>query len=247
LTAVLLTLFASFSVHAQTVLRIASPEFPPYVHSLENGKIGGMATEIVAEVFRSMGVGYEHKIYPWARALDMLKKGKVHALFTIMKNKKRAAIIHYPDEFIFDSKWVFFIRRADAGSLKFDSFDDLKGKRIGLARDTKYNEALWEFVRREKNYEITKGEEMNLRKLVANRIDLTVCDYVNGMAVAKEIGVENDIVALTANPVESSPLYIAFSMKIVDRRFVDIFSDELKKFKKSDRYMWILKKYNISQ
>ena len=240
LAVVLLIISVSFPAYAQMRLEVASTEFPPYVHTLKNGKIGGVAAKIVAEVFQRMGVGYENEIYPWARALNMLTNGDVHALYTIMKNKKRAAIFNYPDEFIFESKWVFFIRRTDAGKLKFDSFEDLKGKRIGLARDTKYSDALWDFVKKEKNYELARGEEINLTKLVMNRIDLTVCDYINGMVVAKKIGLENEVVALTANPVESSPLYIAFNRKRVDKKFVDRFSDELRQFKLSDRYRQIL-------
>jgi polar amino acid transport system substrate-binding protein len=131
------------------------------------------------------------------------------------------------------------------GRLKFDSFDDLKGKRIGLARDTKYSEALWEFVRREKNFELVVGEELNLKKLVTNRIDYTICDYLTGMYLARKLSIEHDVTALSNNPVDSTPFYIAFSKKKVGRKFGDRFSDELKKFKSSDKYKQILKKYNI--
>jgi polar amino acid transport system substrate-binding protein len=97
---VLLTASVSSSAYAQLMLKIASPEFPPYVYTLESGEIGGVAAEIVSEVFRSMGVGYENTIYPWARALYMLKGGTIHALYTIMKNRERETIFHYPDEHI---------------------------------------------------------------------------------------------------------------------------------------------------
>lgn len=245
LLTVLLTVSISFSVYAQTVLRIGSTQFPPYIYALDNGKIGGVATEIVARVFQSMGIDYENKIYPWVRALGMLTDGELHALYTIMKNKERAAVLYYPKEPILYSKWVFFIRRSDAGTLKFDSFDDLKGKKIGLVRDVKYTETLWEFVRREKNYELVSVNNLNLKKLVGNRVDYALCEYINGMVMAKELGIENEVVALTGNPVESTPLYIAFSPKKVDRKFADKFSDELIKFKSGGRYQEILEKYNI--
>ena len=75
-------------------------------------------------------------------------------------------VITYSREPVLYSRWVFFIRRADAGRLKFDSFDDLKGKRIGLVRDVKYTEALWNFVKKEKNYDLVSVNNLNLKKLV---------------------------------------------------------------------------------
>jgi polar amino acid transport system substrate-binding protein len=244
---ILLTASTPFAAYARTVLKIASPQFPPYVYAPDNDKITGVAAEIVADVFQAMGISYENRIFPWARALHMLTEGESHALYTMMKNKQRAAIFYYPEEHLLSSRWVFFIRRADAGTLKFDSFDDLKGKRIGLQRDVKYTEALWEFVRSENNYQLVTFDRQNLKKLVANRVDYVVCEYITGMDLAKELGIENDVVALTGNPVESTPLFIVFSPKKVDREFVDRFSDELKKFKSGAKYAEILKKYNISR
>ena len=242
LMVVLLMVCFAFSVHAQTAFKIGSPSFPPYVYALDDGEITGLATEIVAGIFQSMEIDYETRIYPWARVLNMLTEGEIHALYTIMKNTEREAIFYYPEEPITHSKWVFFIRRTDAGKLKFDSFDDLKGKRIGLIRDTKYTPALWEFVEKEQNYELVAQEPQNFEKLVNNRIDYLVTEYTVGMSVAKTLGIENDIVALTDNPLESTPLYIAFSQKMVKKEFVDRFSNELKNFK-AGRYEKILKKY----
>ncbi|WP_432463440.1 substrate-binding periplasmic protein [Agarivorans sp. QJM3NY_33] len=242
-----LTLPVSLLAQAQTLLRVASPEFPPYVYKLENGEVGGVVSEIVAEVFQNMGVDYKNTIYPWARALRMLKVGQTDSLYTIMKSKDREALFHYPDEHLLDARWVFFIRRADVGKLKFDSFDDLKGKRIGLALDTKYSEALWEFVKKENNYELVVGEELNLKKLFAGRIDYTVCDYLTGMFLAKTLGIEDRVAALTANPIDSTHFYIAFNQQNVERTFVKQFSDELKKFKSGARYKQILQKHNIPQ
>lgn len=247
LAIIMLIAYDSSSTYAQTRLSIASPQFPPYVFARESGQIEGVAVEIVAEVFQSMGIDYDNTIYPWARALHMLTHGDVHALYTMMKNEERAAVFYYPAEPLIKSKWVFFIRRANVGTLKFDSFNDLKGKRIGLVRDVKYTKALWDFVRRENNYELVPLPERNLKKLVSDRIDYTVCEYANGMDWARALGIEHEVSALTANPLESTPLYIVFSPKQVDRKFVDRFSDELKKFKSSDRYLQILEKYNISQ
>ena len=125
------------------------------------------------------------------------------------------------------------------GTLKFDSFDDLKGKKIGLIRDTKYTKALWEFVRRENSYELITLTVQNIQKLLRGRVDNICAEYTSVMVLAKELGVETNVVALIGNPLETSPLFIVFSPKKVDRDFVDRFSDELKKFKFGTGYQKI--------
>lgn len=67
--AALLMLLFYLAMNAKTTLNIGSPVFPPYVNTMDNGKIGGLAAEIVAEVFHKMGVDYENRIYLWASVL----------------------------------------------------------------------------------------------------------------------------------------------------------------------------------
>lgn len=172
----------------------------------------------------------------------MLKEGKLHALYPIAKNRGREAVIYYPEEPFCHSEWVFFIRKNDAGKLKFDSFDDLKGKRIGLTRDYKYTPALWAFVKKENNYELVTVEEQNFRKLMGKRIDYVISEYMVGMHLSKKLGIRDGITALRENPIESIPLYVGFSKKAVKEEFVDKFSGALKIFK-SDSYEQLLYKY----
>ena len=54
---------------------------------------------------------YEMEEYPWSRALMYLKSGKIDALFSTGKDERREAYVFYPEEPLFKSKWVVFIRK----------------------------------------------------------------------------------------------------------------------------------------
>ncbi len=230
---VLLSLSLSFSLNAQAAFRIGCNDMPPYSFSLDDGTITGLATELVEGVFKAMGIGdYEIKVFPWARSLRMLTAGTLHAVYTMQKNKDREILFYYPQEPLTYSKWVFFIQKDNIGKLKFDSLDDLKGKQIGLVRDYKYTSALWEFVKKENNYQIVSAEELNFKKLAAGRVDYVISEYNIGKYLAEKMGISDKVVALENTPIESaSPIYIVFSKKTVKKEFVDKFSNELNRLK----------------
>jgi polar amino acid transport system substrate-binding protein len=242
---ILFLVVSGFPLFAQAEFRTGSGEFPPYVYAGDDsGKIVGAAAEIVAEVFARLNItDYTMGTYPWARVLIMLTDGQINALFTITKNKEREALFLFPEEPIALSQWVFFIRKADANRLKFDSYDDLKGSQIGLVADVKYSAALWDYVRKEGNYDLVPTEELNILKLASKRVDYIVTELGTGTYLIKNNNLQDELMPLTKKPVDATPFYIAFSPKLVTKDFVHRFSNELKRFKSDKKYKEILEKY----
>ena len=105
-------------------------------------------------------------IYPWARAERFLFAGKIDALYSSSTSKKRREHCHFPEESLIVSPWVLFIRKEDQGKLKFDSFRDLKGKKIGVVRDYSYTPEFWEFLNAERNYQLAVTDQQNFKKLL---------------------------------------------------------------------------------
>lgn len=64
----------------------------------------------------------------------MIEKCKADALFSANFTKDRTEFAFYPDEKIINSPWVMWVREKD--ELKFESFDDLLGKKSVLCEDT---------------------------------------------------------------------------------------------------------------
>ncbi|MBA4367348.1 MAG: hypothetical protein C0403_06875 [Desulfobacterium sp.] len=231
-------------VSAQNTFRIGITDFPPYTYKLQDGTMTGLATKIVQEVLRGMQVEtFVIEEYPWARALKMLTNGKLHGLYTIGKTDERAELYYYPDEPLLMTKWIFFIRQENVGKLTFTRLEDLKGHLIGVMRAYKYTPEFWDFVKKEQNYIESAYEEIMFKNLANDRLEYVLCDYAVGIAMIKRLGLENVIVPLAEHPLDESPVYIAFSKKVVALDFVVRFSQELKVLKMRPIYQTIQQEY----
>jgi polar amino acid transport system substrate-binding protein len=228
-------------------MKIATDIWPPYEFQVGvpgNESMSGFSTEVILAVFKQMNIAIDGKIspYPWARAEAMIIDGSVDVLYTAAPSDKRALVTLYPSESLMESSWSFFIRKEDTARLKFDSLNDLKGKKVGVVRAYAYTPELWAFLEAEKNYEDVIKDDQNVNKLVANRVDYIAMDYGNGLALLKSMGLLDKVVALK-NPIKPISLYAIFSKKTVDKAVVDEFSEKLKAFKKTKEYQVIFDKY----
>jgi polar amino acid transport system substrate-binding protein len=228
-------------------LTIATDDWPPYEFKVDDpGKehITGFSTEVIQAVLKRMNVGINGRInqYPWVRGEKMVIDGTVDMLYTASTNEKRAKITHYPKESLMESSWSFFIRKEDADRLKYNSFNDLKGKKIGVVRAYTYTPELWEFMEKEKNFDEVTNDELNVKKLMVKRIDYVAMDFGNGMALIKKMGLTDQIIVLK-KPIKTTSLFAIFSQKTVKKDFADKFSSELKAFKATTEYKTLFNKY----
>lgn len=224
----------SVDLNAKTsVINVICDEWAPYQIVEENG-VSGFSTRIVESVLEKMGIDTRRiKPYPWKRAIIMLEKGSADALFSANYTEARTEFAYYPEEMLVQSPWVMWARK-DSG-LKYDSLDDLKGKRVGLVRGYSYTPEFWDFIKKHASYEEVSNDVMNFKKLNAGRVDYVLAELGNGLYLAGKLGL-NRIIPLKNNPVKTDGLYIIFNKKNVSRQLVDRFSDELKKFKRESLY-----------
>ncbi len=234
--ALLLISLSSLTTFAQQSLKVGTDDWPPYEFK-QDGKITGYCTAIVEQVFGKMGVKMsELEIYTWARAEDYVFNGKIDVLYSSSKSDKREKYVHFPQEPLISSDWVMFIRKADKNKLKFNSLADLKGKKVGVVRGYSYTPEFWDFVKKEKNYDEVSNDKTNFKKLMGKRFDYLVSEYAVGLSIANELGVDDQVIALTGTPIKSTGLYVMFSKKTIDKPFVNNFSKELKKFKTTSAF-----------
>ncbi|MCP4114556.1 MAG: transporter substrate-binding domain-containing protein [Desulfobacteraceae bacterium] len=240
LAMVLLT-FSAKGLQAE-VIRIGTDKWPPH-EDIFNLEAPGFCTEVVREVFKRMGVAITITEYPWSRAVDFVFKGRNDALFCALFSEERARFCHYPEEAIETLRYLLFIKKENAGTLKFDSYDDLKGKRIGVVRGFAYPMEFLNFIEAEKNAQAVENDHLNFRKLMMGRIDYTIADHANATLIIRELGLTGQVVPVSSNVIMESGLNLIFSKKTVTEAFVKKFSDALKAFKKEEAYEKIWEKY----
>jgi len=237
-----LLLSTAHSVSAQKTIEIATDVWIPY-ENLSNKEAPGFSTEVIRLVFSTLGQKIEIKEYPWARAVSLIQDGQSAGLFTAFYSEERAGYAYFPEEPLTRDKWIFFIRKKDVGRLSFSSYEDLKGKRIGVLRGASVSKEFWDFANEQKNFETVTADDANFKKLVAGRLDYVVTTFANGMSIIKSSGLADDVVPLTQKSIQEDNVYLIFSKKATTPEFVSSFSNALKKAKQTDQYKEIYKKY----
>jgi polar amino acid transport system substrate-binding protein len=192
----------------------ATFSFPPYEFE-QDGAPRGIAVDLVAEAMHRLGYGLEVRIYPWARALDEARRGKVSAIFTAYRTGERERYLDYSHEVLVPQTVALFARKGRAV--------DYRGDLLGLAEFTigavnsmsygsRFDAAVADGVLR--HIELANDSELNMRRLLAGRVDL----LVSNVAVARYLLAQDergDQVQEIDPPLEQVPSYLCFT-KAVD-------------------------------
>jgi len=128
LIAVLFLLFPIIAV-AESFNIVADDDFPPYSYIDSDKKVKGIDVDLLHEMAKRLGIEVNIKLVPWKRLLLMTQKGDIFGAFSLFKTPTRESFAHftYPVHY---STFVLFTTKGN--DIKFESVNDLYGKRIGL-------------------------------------------------------------------------------------------------------------------
>ncbi len=225
-------------------LEIAGSWWPPY-QMTENGQPAGMGTEVIREVLAGLDVPHRFSLVPWKRCVLMAERGEADAVYMISRQKDRESFLLYPETPICASTYVFFIRKEDAGRLKFDSWEDVAGHSVGVTAGYAYSEEFWKELKDRAGIQEAGTDEQNFLKLVNGRFDYFPCDVYVGAVLLKQLGLSDKVLFLK-KPVVQKDYFLAFSRKSGLRDLpglIRTFDAALKKFVQSDAYADIMAKY----
>lgn len=223
-------------------LQIVTLQYQPYQYE-ENGQLKGFVTAIIQEVFSRMEQPITITVYPFARALEMIKYGEADAIFTAAKNPEREAFADFPREVLVDQQMSFFVHANSP--ITFDGDLRKLGRyRIGVIIGYRYGAVFDEAVKAGilPNIHKVTNQEGNAKKLVAGRIDVWMSNREQALFVIRRLGLSKTIKELTP-AVQVIPSYIAFSKK---RNVGDLggrFGRELRKMKEDGVYDRIIADY----
>lgn len=128
-----LLLILAFSLTAAFSLAVANVQaddftvytepLPP-VHFEVDGKIVGIATEIVEEIFRQAGHQAKIEIYPWKRSYFMVQKNKNQFIFTINRTPKRETLFKWIGPILTKRTYLYKLRGRD--DIQITSLEEAK-------------------------------------------------------------------------------------------------------------------------
>ncbi len=230
-------------------VELATLVWEPYIGpSMPNQ---GYVREIVVEAYRAMGYEVGITFYPWARALAVARSGKVDGLFPEYFEPLRRVDFDYSDSF--PGGPVGFMARKDSG-IRFPSdprvdlattLRQMKSYRFGVVRGYVNTKAFDEADFLEKDETVT--DEQNIQKLLARRVDLIFIDqYVARHLLETRIPQGKGELTFLEPPLETKPLYIAFSKRAPDQaKKREDFNAGLDRIRKSGALQAILRKHGF--
>ena len=150
---------------------------PPYTSGEEGGLCdSGLTKEIFDELFGRLGLRYQIRLVPWARALDNAMNGECDGIPLLRQNKERELSLRFTDTVVENSEQLYFLPER-LGDFRWERFSDLKDLSLGLVRGYTYaqplQDAIWEH-----GILVAYGKDtkMIFNMLVAGRVDAVVED-----------------------------------------------------------------------
>jgi polar amino acid transport system substrate-binding protein len=230
-------------------LQLVTDRLPPF-EDLDNDKAPGFSVEVLRQVFAAMGQDASFERFPWDRSWRMVYRGERDGMFTALRTSERERICYFPDEPLKQERWVFFVRTADVGKLKFSSFDDLVGHDIavhgpadGVLEQPTVSPELWKFLTEHHNMVETFGTGVSFRMLAAGRVDYAVANLTTGIRYIDAMGLSGKIEPLLSRSVIEDGFSVCFSKARVSPSLVEAFSRALKEFKQTEAFQAIYRKY----
>lgn len=209
--------------------KITSLDWPPYTNDKLPAQ--GASSAVVTEAFKAAGNTLKIEFFPWSRAVDMAKTDKNYiAYFPEYYSKANEADFLYSDP-IGVGPLVFVERKSDP--VKWDSYDSLKGKKIGVVKDYVNTDELdAKIASKALTADIALDDSKNLLKLAAGRVDVAVIDVnVFNYLIKNDSAVKAVAGQLQVNnkTLEDKKLYVCFKKSPEGEKALKEFNLGLKK------------------
>ncbi len=191
---------------ARDLVVLATPEEP--YKFVEDGVYKGIDVEVLDEVMRRLGLSYSLELIDsGTRIQQEARAGRADMLLLFSKKPDRMEYLNYPDESYIDISWSFFIRAEDAGTIRFEGYDDLKGLQIGITQDFAYTP---EFLNAGLDFQTVASNNLQIGMLLAKRVDAVPMNTISTLYEEKKAG-RLDQLATLPLPLITKPYYNVFA------------------------------------
>lgn len=171
----------------------------------------GLANELVRAAFGAVNVEVDMTVVPYARCRALVIQGSVPSCFSMSPAGDLLNVVRFSDKPLFSVTVHAYV--AKARRLKLRSLDDLRrGMRVGIVNGYEYPQGVAELAGRGIILERNRSETANLRKLAANRLDVTLvlADHFRSAELVERQSGASNIVHAFIGPTQGS--FIGFSL-----------------------------------
>jgi ABC-type amino acid transport substrate-binding protein len=209
---------------------------------MEGDSLEGISIDVLKYVAEYLDIDIKYERMPWPRVLKSLEHGHVDLVTTFFNTAERAPFVVYTGiPHTFESS-VFVV--PSKSEIVFDgNLNTIYPYRIGAIKGYSYGESF------DNNEDLiverVLDEPTLVRMIASGRYAIAIG---NGFAIdleAQRQGVSDNIKMLST-PVDSSPIYMAFSRQHEDAlELSSRFTDAIAVLKKTEEYQGMLQKYDM--
>jgi len=238
-------LFSSSIIASDDVIKFCEDPWPPYTIGVETGEpTGGVATDIIKEIFRRIGKKVDLRLYPWTRCLNQMKTGERDALMLLTKNKQRQTYMVYSDKIFENRDLIWYKKNRKGGPIEWSSFKDLRNFTIAKSSGYNYGD---KYIEAEKKYkfkvDVAYSDKFGFSKILYDRVDIFFCNE----AAAKEMFKTNPKFKgkfqYAKKPLKTVDLFLAISKKSKAVALIPQINNTISDMKKDGTIKKIINKY----
>jgi len=235
----LLLLSISSTTFSETIIAAGDP-WPPFLDPESPSE--GIVLEIARAAYKTQGYEVEMKFVPWARAVHGVKEANYDVLLGTWHTKEREEFLLFSDAYLENE--IKFIKRKD-DPFEFTGMDSLTGKNVGIVRGYGYGD---DFLKAT-NFRRPEGKNLmiSIKKLVNDRIDLTLEDEIVARAMLKKQAPDLlEKIIFTKNSLSTNSLHVTSGLKnSKHKEYIKAFNVGFKAIKSNGTFEKILKKYGF--
>ncbi len=232
----------ALQARADEPLRIVTEEFPPY-NMTHNGKITGLATEVLQAVLKEVQMQGHIQSMPWARAYEVAQGPETVLIYSITRTPAREKLF----------KWIGVVAPADwclfslqHKPLTLSRLDDARARQVATVnQDVGEQFLVSKGFAIGQNLQSSAKYEFNYEKLKLGRVDLWVSNTLVAAHLARQAGDDPAEVLHCAYPMaelSGDSNSMAFSLKTPDE-LVARFRTGLETIKKNGTFDALKRKW----
>lgn len=222
---------------------------PPLKWLDEGGHPRGLDVDLVSAIFGTLRIPIKIELIDSGARLTRNAEGGLYDLLLTHSYKpEREAYLLYPKQAHILHSWHFFIRKESVGQIHYDHLADLKPWRIGVTRDFSYTPELAAAMADPAyRFQEIPINQLQLRKLIAGRIDVVPMSLVTAFAQIREERLEGRLDYLP-KPLKTSPYFNVWTRSRADAdtpALMAAYDTELRHMKQDGRLKALYDKYGI--
>lgn len=234
ITFYLTALFSVPTVAASKFSLLTEENLPFNYTDPRSGKIIGIGTEVVEQIFKRAKLQYSITLLPWVRAYNGALKEANTCVFMTAKTEEREPQFKWVGPFL-EVEWIVYGRSG--ATHQISSIEDLKKLRLGGY----IGDGPTVFLQgKGLELDLVSDDTLNLKKLQAGRIDAWVSNNVRGPLLAKKQGIPDLRKLLTLKVIAH---YVACH-KQTDDSVIKTLNQELKNLKSTGQIEKLVSKYS---